>query len=83
MTLKWIQTTGSCSDFDFVTVTNSSAHNTDLPNPDPNIVNAPAGTIVIPMDSLNYAPTYFNIKTYGLIVKLLNAKITLDVTLVD
>ncbi|HXR80814.1 MAG TPA: hypothetical protein VN763_07850, partial [Saprospiraceae bacterium] len=75
VTLKWTQTTGSCASFDFVTVTNSSSHNTDLPNPDPNIVNAPAGTIVIPMDSLNYAPTYFNIKTYGLIVKLLNAKI--------
>jgi hypothetical protein len=72
--LRWTQTSGACVDFDFVSITNSSSRNTDLPNPDPNIVTAPSGTLVIPMDSLNYNSGLFNIKTYGLIVKLLNAK---------
>jgi len=51
------------------------SQNTDLPNPSPNIQTAPAGTLVIAMDNtLQANPGYFNVKAYGLIVKILNAE---------
>ncbi len=49
------------------------AQNTDLPNPDPNIQTAPAGTLIIAMDNTNQAnPGYFNLKSYGLVVFLMD-----------
>ena len=52
---------------------NVQAQNTDLPNPDPNLQTAPAGTLVIAMDNINQAkPGYFNLKAYGLVVTLMN-----------
>lgn len=49
--------------------------NTDLPNPTANIMLAPAGTYVIAMDNtLQANPGYFNIKAYGLAVKILNGE---------
>lgn len=51
------------------------AQNTDLPNPTPNIQTAPVGTWVIAMDNaLQSNPGYFNVKAYGLVVKILNAE---------
>ncbi len=51
----------------------SVAQNTDLPNPDPNIWNAPAGTMVIAMDNTNQGNAgIFNLKAYGLVVTLMN-----------
>src|SRR5258705_3011978 len=49
------------------------AQNPDLPNPTANIQTAPAGSFVIAMDNTNQAnPGYFNLKSYGLIVYLMN-----------
>ena len=49
------------------------AQNTDLPNPDANIWNAPAGTIVIAMDNTNQGNAgIFNLKAYGVVVTLMN-----------
>lgn len=51
----------------------SIAQNTDLPNPDPNIYNAPAGSLVIAMDNTNQGNAgIFNLKAYGLVVTLMN-----------
>ena len=51
------------------------AQNTDLPGPAPNLMTAPAGTYVIAMDNtLQSNPGYFNVKAYGLAVRLLNAQ---------
>lgn len=53
----------------------AQAQNTDLPNPTPNIQTAPAGTWVIAMDNtLQANPGHFNMKAYGLVVKILNAE---------
>jgi gliding motility-associated-like protein/uncharacterized repeat protein (TIGR01451 family) len=51
----------------------AQAQNTDLPNPTANIQKVPAGTYVIAMDNtLQSNPGYFNVKAYGLVVKILN-----------
>lgn len=45
----------------------------DLPSPPPNIQTLPAGSLVIAMDNTNQSnPGYFNLKTYGLVISLLN-----------
>jgi hypothetical protein len=45
----------------------------DLPNPTANIQTLPSGSLVIAMDNTNQAnPGYFNLKSYGLVVSLLN-----------
>lgn len=53
---------------------NSKAQiNRDLPGPAANIVSMPAGSLVIAMDNANQnGPGSFNLKSYGLIVNLLN-----------
>ncbi|UEG48686.1 T9SS type A sorting domain-containing protein [Ferruginibacter lapsinanis] len=56
----------------------AKAQNTDLPNPNKNIKVLPAGSFVIAMDKTYQAnPGYFNIKTYGLLVNLMNGGIRL------
>src|SRR5437868_5198948 len=53
--------------------TRSVAQNTDLPNPDPNLQTAPAGSFIIAMDNTNQAnPGYFNLKAYGMVVTLMD-----------
>jgi large repetitive protein len=54
------------------------SQNTDLPGPTANLQTAPVGTWVIPMDSLNYANSNFNMKCYGLVVHLLNNGVDLQ-----
>ncbi len=51
----------------------------DIPVAIPNLVEVPAGTIVIAMDNSNQANSggYFNLKTYGLLVQLLNHSFSL------
>ncbi len=56
----------------------TQAQNTDLPGPVSNLQSAPVGTWVIPMDSLNYVSSNFNMKCYGLIVHLLNNGVDLQ-----
>jgi len=50
----------------------------DLANPTPNMVTIPAGSFVIPMDSLNYytksGKQLFNVNAYGLILTILDNK---------
>lgn len=51
----------------------AEAQNADLPNPTAHIQKVPAGTYVIAMDNaLQSNPGYFNVKAYGLVVKILN-----------
>jgi len=56
----------------------SAQRNTDLPHPDSNMVTAPAGALIIPMDNtLQLNGSIFNLKAYGLITTILNNKIAL------
>jgi hypothetical protein len=58
----------------FLSIPFAKSQNPDLPNPLPNIQNMPAGSLVIAMDNTNQAnPGYFNLKSYGLVITLLNA----------
>lgn len=50
------------------------AQNTDLPNPDVNLITVPAGSFIIAMDNtwqLN-GSSRFNLKAYGLVVTIMN-----------
>ena len=51
--------------------------NKDLPNPDPDLHTLPAGSYIIAMDNTNQLNTagHFNLKSYGLVVFLLNRNI--------
>ncbi|MEI6062886.1 MAG: DUF11 domain-containing protein, partial [Bacteroidota bacterium] len=70
-TLRWTVTSGACTVYDDVELLNDL--NKDLPNPNANIVTAPAGTWIIPMDNtLQGSPGYFNMFAYGLAVTILN-----------
>jgi uncharacterized repeat protein (TIGR01451 family) len=63
----------------FLSIGSLRAQN-DLANPTSNIVTIPSGSIVIPMDSLNYYGTttkLFNLNTYGLIFTILNNSIAI------
>jgi hypothetical protein len=55
-------------------LTTVQSQNTDLPNPNSNIQTLPSGSYVIAMDNTNQLnnSSKFNLKTYGLIVTLLN-----------
>ncbi len=61
--------------FIFFNLSQSEAQNTDLPAPTANLQTLPAGSYVIAMDNTNQPDKngFFNLSSYGLIVKLLNS----------
>jgi hypothetical protein len=68
-----MKTLGLCAMICFVML-RSTAQNTDLPSPTPNLQTLPANSYVIAMDNTNQKnnANVFNYKAYGLIVHLLN-----------